>query len=206
MGALILAVAPWAVAPAQASIVYTINQTSTSPITKDELSPLSDTVMGTITTNGTMGAIQASDILDYNLQLIDNYRPALDFTLTPANSGIWYDTGNGLTATATALSFDFSIAGAVFIIQGTTPHGFSSGYNYVCFQATSGPCAAGETIVPDYFATDGVVVTGLSGPVSLGGPSPLALPEPASWAMMLVGFALTGYAMRKRMRTTVAYS
>jgi len=114
---------------AQANIVYTINQTSTTPEVPGELSPLSDTVIGTITTDGTLGVLQSSNILSYSLQLNDNLRPAYDVTLTPANSGIWYDIGNGLSATATGLSFNFSNAGAVFIIQGTT-YGFSSGYQY----------------------------------------------------------------------------
>jgi len=179
------------------NIVYSINQTSTTPEVAGELSPLSDTVSGTITTDGTLGVLQSSNILSWNLQLIDNLRPAYDFDLTPANSGIWFDTGNGLTASATGLSFDFSDAGAVFIIQGTNPHGFSSGYQYFCFQATSGPCITGETIVPDYFAVDGVSATGLSGPRQLNG-----VPEPATWAMMLLGFAGIGYAAYRRARHT----
>jgi hypothetical protein len=179
---------------AQASIVYTINQTSTTPEVGGELSPLSDTILGTITTDGTIGVLQSSNILSWNLQLNDNFRPAFDVTLTPANSGIWFDTGNGLTASATGLSFDFSDAGAVFIIQGTT-HGFSSGYQYFCFQATSGPCIAGETIVPDYYAVDGVSATGLTGTLPLN-----SAPEPTTWAMMLLGLGGLGAVLRARRR------
>lgn len=40
---------------AQANIVYSINQTSTTPEVGGELSPLSDTIIGTITTDGTLG-------------------------------------------------------------------------------------------------------------------------------------------------------
>lgn len=183
---------------AQANIVYTIDQTSTTPEVPGELSPLSDTVIGTITTDGTIGALQSSNILSYNLQLIDNYRPGYDFDLTPLNSGIWFDTGNGLSASATGLSFDFSDAGAVFIIQGTTPHGFSSGFNYFCLQATTGPCIQGETIVPDYYAVDGVSATGLTGSM------PLGAPEPSTWALMLLAFSGLGAAMRSQRRTAIA--
>ncbi len=179
---------------ARANIIYSINQTSTVPEVPGELSPLSDTITGTITTNGTIGALQSSDILSYNLQVNDNLRPIYDVNLTPANSGIYMDIGNGLIGGATSLSFDFSKAGAVFVIQGTL-HGFSSGFQYFCFQATSGPCATGETIVPDYYAVDGVLASGLTGTVPLNG-----TPEPATWAMLLLGFGGLGAVARSRRR------
>ena len=183
---------------ARADITYLINQTSTTPETTGELSPLSDTVIGTITTDGVIGAVQASDIVGYDLKLNDNLRPAYDSELTPANSGIWYDTGNSLIATPTSLSFDFSHDGAVFIIQGLT-HGFSSGYEYFCLQATTGPCLQGETIVPYYYSVDGVLAAGLSGVVSLNG-----VPEPAMWAMLVLGFGGVGTVVRLRRRGLLA--
>ncbi len=33
-----------------------------------------------------------------------------------------------------------------------------------------------------------------------------AVPEPATWALMILGFGATGFAMRRRTRTTVAYA
>jgi PEP-CTERM motif len=179
---------------AQANIVYAINQSSTTPEVPGELSPLSDTISGTITTDGTIGVLQSNNVLSYNLQINDNLRPDFDVDLTPTNSGIVEDLGNGLSASATGLSFDFSDDGAVFAIQGTS-FGFFSGFQYFCFQATSGPCAAGETIVPDFFSVDGVSVTGLSGPLPLSG-----VPEPTTWAMLLLGFGGLGAVMRSRRR------
>ena len=184
----------WVAVPAQAT-VYQINQSGTTPITVGENSPLSDTVSGSITTDGTLGILQTSNILSWNLDITDNLNAAYDVVLTPANSGIVEDIGNGLTASATGLSFNFSDSGAVFAIQGTT-HGFFSGYQYFCFQATSGPCAAGETIVPDYYAVDGVEVTGLSGPRPLNPPS--GVPEPATLSLFGVGLAALGIIRRKR--------
>ena len=181
--------------PAFANIVYTINQSSTVPEVVGELSPLSDTVSGTITTNGTIGYLSSSDIVDYNLLLTDNYRPEYDIDLTPADSSIVQDTGNGLLASATTLAFNFSNSGAVFLVQVNA----YSGAQYLCFQAMNGPCVAGETIVPDYYSVDGVVATGLSGAVPLNG-----VPEPATWGLMLLGAGGIGTVMRSRRRVTAA--
>ena len=201
--AILFALAAIAPQAAQAaSIVYAINPSSTTPEVSGELTPLSDTVLGTITTNGTLGLLHTADIIDWNIQLIDNVRPASNFVLTPANSAIWYFTDLGLTATPTGLSFNFSDAGAGFLIQGDVTHGLSSGYNYFCYQATSGACLQGETIVPDYYGTDGTLVGGLSGTLPLNG----AVPEPATWTMMLAGFAVVGYAMRRKPLQAVRYA
>jgi hypothetical protein len=170
--------APWAAA--RASIVYTIDQTGTTPIVSSEPSPLSDTVSGSITTDGTIGILHPSNILSWDLGITDNFNASYDVVLTPSNSTLVEDLGSGLTASATALSFNFSDVGAEFLIQGTT-HGAFSGYQYFCFSATGGACAAGETIVPDYYAVDGVEVTGLSGSLPLNPPPPpTGVPEPAA--------------------------
>jgi hypothetical protein len=54
------------------------------------------------------------------------------------------------------------------------------------------------------FRLDGLTVNYTAAPG--GGSVPAAVPEPATWAMMLLGFGLVGAAMRRRQRQTVRYS
>jgi hypothetical protein len=190
--------ASWVAAPAQAGPVYTINQSGTTAIVSGENSPLSDTVSGTITTDGTIGILQPGNILGWHLNLIDNFNAADDVTLMPLNSSLVEDVGSGLSASATDLSFNFSDSGAEFLIQGTA-HGAFSGFQYFCFSATGGACAPGETIVPDFYAVDGVKVTGLTGTLPLN-PPPLVsnVPEPATLSLFGAGIAGIGLVKRRK--------
>jgi hypothetical protein len=174
-----LMAALWAGAPAQAQdIVYTVDQSGTAPIVAGEDSPLSVTETGTITTNGTIGVLTESDIVSWNLTLTDKGNPAYDVTLNASNSGISEFTGNGLSASATALSFNYNDAGSEFSIQGTK-YGFYSGFQYVCYSASAGACAAGDTLVPYEYNVDGVQVS-LSGTQPIGGTGSGGTTPPAS--------------------------
>jgi hypothetical protein len=192
ISALVAALGAGASAQAQ-DITYQIYQTSTTPIVSSgEVSPLSVTESGTITTNGTIGVLNTSDIVSWNLSLTDQYNPSYDVTLTPSNSGIPGGViGNALSASATALSFNYNDAGAGFAIQAFSP-GFYSGYAYVCYQATQGACAQGDTIVPNYYAVDGVQVA-LTGTQNLNNPPPTtSAPEIDSASAMSAGTLLLG--------------
>src|ERR1017187_32036 len=72
---------------ARADIVYTIDTTITSSVPTGN--PLqTDTVDGSITTDGTIGVLTASNILSWNLDLTDHLNAANNVDLTNTNSFI----------------------------------------------------------------------------------------------------------------------
>ena len=181
---------------ARANISYSVDTTITSA--NPTGNPLqSDTVLGSITTDGTIGVIGASDVLGWNLQLIDNLNAANDYTLTPTNSALVEDVGSALTATSGGLFFNYGGTGE-FLIQANSP-GAYSGYRYFCFSTGVFACAAGESISPQYIFSDGVVATGSSAPV---GNQPLdesATPEPSYLVPLL---AMLGVCVAVRRKVT----
>jgi hypothetical protein len=183
------------------NIVYAINTTIVSA--NPTGNPLqSDTVLGSITTDGTIGVLATSDIVSWNLDLIDNLNAANDVDLTPTNSAIVVNSGGDLSASATGLSFNYSSPGE-FGIQGTL-HGAFSGYSYFCFSAVGGDCLAGETIAPQYYAVDGAVLTGASAPVGVQPlapptpPTPGVVPEPSTYGLVLTGLLGLGGSLKRK--------
>jgi hypothetical protein len=182
---------------AHANIVYTINTTITSSNPTGNAAQ-TDTVLGTLTTDGQIGVLSSSDIISYDLDLIDQLNAANNVDLTPANSSIVENTGSALSASATGLSFNFSGSGE-FGIQANSPGPFS-GYSYFCFSTGVYACLAGETISPQYVYNDGVVATGAAAPVGTQplDQAPSAMPEPATLSLLGLGLAGVGFTKRRK--------
>src|SRR5262245_49252826 len=136
-----LAVAIYAVTPSKADIVYNVNLA---------FAPQGSAI-GTITTDGHLGALSTADLIGWNLTLNDG--TLTDHLQGPAPNRTVQVRGSTLTATATGLFFlagDLSSPGDVVFADQTT------GLAFLCFQdaAPGGVCGGPPSfrslqIIPD---------------------------------------------------------
>lgn len=161
-----------------------------------------NTVTGTITTNGKIGVLAQDDVTDYSLSF---FRDGV--STGTADSSVFVQreiAGSALTASASDLFFDYS---------GEPGSGFyfaSEGFaNYFCSNTNAFGCGNGvnNTLTISTSLNESIIRSGVQ---SINNAVvTAAVPEPATWAMMLVGFGGIGFAMRRRKRhvtTTVAYA
>jgi hypothetical protein len=131
---------------------------------------------GTITTDGHTGTLTAADITSFDL-LASVQGNSTEFT--SSNSTV---TGNGLTATLTQLSFDFG-AGDTFKISDLGVGQFVLSNHAELDVGTAG---AGERNSSTILAV-------------------AAVPEPSTWAMMILGFACVGFMAYRRKGQEAAF-
>lgn len=146
-----------------------------------------------LTTNDTIGSLQLADLLAWSIQITDALGSA---TLDQTNSTFEFGGSGALVASASDISFDFDNPGAGYVIF----RQFGGG-RYYCVQ-TNGNCLGTES---DGEALDANVGTGFAfagreGNVTLATlvDEPTgAVPEPSTWALMLIGFAFVGSSLRR---------
>ncbi len=139
-----------------------------------------------LTTDGTTGVLTAANILDFSIVLSGlgaraaNYGSHV-FIGADANHPLILQ-GSSLTATATRLFFDFDSGNGVFGVE--SPYYLLTSANCGCFQSSI-----------EFYELDPEFGNRISrsGMATLG-----AVPEPASWALMVTGFGLTGAMLRRR--------
>lgn len=169
---------------ASANIVYTVDQ-----IFGD------GSVKGTLETDGTTGFLGAGDFVSWNLTLTGT--GGASFVLTDANSGVFI-SGQDVSASATGITFDYDAAGEnYFLIEGT----FGAGSHYWCNSSQTGTCFQGKSSVPESFDSPSAVYVAASGSQII---ATSGVPEPATWALVLAGFAGVSLAAFRRARAIAA--
>ena len=161
------------------AVTYAVNQTIGG-----------GSVTGTITTDGATGVLSAADITAWTLDLNG---VGASFSIDNTNSFIDL-VGGDVTATASDLFFDYSGGDDGFLLFQQV---LFSGAHYYCDATSSGTCFQGATVTPQtifdpsaqHVAERGKQIIG----TAAGG-----VPEPASWALMIVGLGSLGAVLRGR--------
>ena len=150
-----------------------------------------------ITTDGTIGALAAWNLLNWSFTLTDG---ANVVSMTPGTAALTYLSGSAFQATASQILFDFGGNGHV---QWDDFQGAFTGAYCMTAATSSATCSGGQSEEVAY--VEGTVpVIPRSGTLVLGEVQASgAVPEPAAWAMMVGGFGLVGGAMRRRRADTV---
>jgi hypothetical protein len=175
---------------AHASVVYQVNFGNSAA-----------SAVGTITTDGATGVLGYLDITAFDLTLTQGSKTAEIASTTPHVGEVLDEVGGGnLTATSTGLYFNFAGANSGFFYL--TDH-LSTVHSYFCLNAAGGLCdghPSSVSIAVDVNGTGGTSVAE-TGNFQFATVAP-AVPEPSTWAMMILGFAGIG-AMTYRRRKTV---
>ena len=155
-----------------------------------------NSVVGEITTDAHTGTLTTSDIKSFSLQITS----AGQTTTLSSGATVLVDDKD-LTATTSGLFFNFSSnSGGNFML-----YNLVDGFNYLCFNDNVGSCSqnpssvglnvGGQSIGTNFFSETGNYEIG----------SVAAVPEPSTWAMMILGFCGVGFmAYWRKQRTGAA--
>lgn len=149
-----------------------------------------------ISTDDTIGILADSNITDWSLTMTNG---GGTITLDRGNSQLAVLSGMSLSATASDLLFDFGLNGlfAISFSSNVSQHYFcvdAAGAGISC-NAMRPSMNIGVNYIRSMSQPRGNYVLG-----SVAG----VVPEPATWAMLILGFLGIGSAMRRSRRTRVA--
>ncbi len=152
----------------------------------------------TITTDGALGVLNISQITGWTVKF--NYNGNIELLSGTAAVDESFGSSNTLLATPTELKFDFTRGPGV-----GSQFELGTGSRFIFFTARGneiiGPANTAQ--ITTFYINPSV--NALAGGFNLPGSGyqligTAAVPEPASWAMLIAGFGLTGAAMRRRAR------
>lgn len=147
----------------------------------------------TFVTDGTIGALSASNLLSFSVTFPQSTGPV---TLSKGTDAFLYNFG--LSATANEIRFATDQASAMSLFKPGTNNAY-------CINGISGACL-GNGQRTEYILFPGTLAVGslASGMVTLATLSNGVVPEPASWAMLIMGFGVVGAAARRQRRAVQA--
>jgi hypothetical protein len=149
-----------------------------------------DSVVGEITTDGHTGVLGAKDIVSFSLQITSGGQ-----TATLSTGDQVRVNGNNFTATTSGLSFNFSSNSGGNLLLFNTDGG---GFNDVCFNDKSESCSDNRSAVGLTVGNQDIGANFISetGTFEFGVAS--GVPEPSTWAMMILGFTGIGFMAYRR--------
>jgi PEP-CTERM motif len=156
-----------------------------------------DSISGTITTDGTIGVLASGDITSFILTFSDGISD-VTFTESPFSIDI---EGSGVTASSTSLTIDYGITGNFFLqnVSGGPPYYCLSGGTTICGNLSgSGAFLDGGNNEMD------VSRSGIQDFASIAAVG--AVPEPELLSLVGLGMAAISVARRKRTRWVLGRS
>jgi PEP-CTERM motif len=147
-----------------------------------------NSVVGQITTDGHTGTLGQGDIAGIDLVISNSAGSSTLAALNGVNV-----SGVDLTATSSGLFYNFSSMDQQSFFFITNFLG-----SFVCFNNSASACTAESASAVDVNRGPTISVIPASGNFEIGAAAVAAVPEPSTWAMMILGFAGVGFMAYRR--------